>query len=52
MHKRFLMMAFTAIYFVIGATASEKDISGAWSGTLKITPQVGSEFSIQFQNRN
>ena len=49
MRKRFLMMAFTAIYFVICATASEKDISGAWSGTLKITPQVALNLVFNFK---
>lgn len=48
MRKKFLMMVFIAIFSVIGVMAS-KNISGAWSGTLKITPQVSLKLVFNFK---
>lgn len=48
MRKKFLMMVFIAIFSVIGVMASN-NISGAWSGTLKITPQVSLKLVFNFK---
>ncbi|PWB05575.1 alpha/beta hydrolase, partial [Paramuribaculum intestinale] len=48
MSKKFLMMVFIAIFSVISVMAS-KNISGAWSGTLRITPQLSLKLVFNFK---
>lgn len=47
--KRMIITAIIATCSVLNIMASDDDISGAWHGTLKITPQVELKIVFNFK---